>query len=62
MPQIPTLPLLLGTCFSSHSTVSNVSVLSSTSWFPLGASMWGRISTNAPSDMYRPRTSWNTKM
>ena len=31
MPQIPTLPLLFGTCLSSQSMVSYMSLLSSTS-------------------------------
>src|SRR5580693_5745880 len=57
----PTFPLLFGTFFSSHSIVSRVSVVSSTSFFVVCATI-GWFITNCPSDAYRPRISQNTKM
>ena len=55
---MPTLPLWLATCLTSHSMVSQVSLLSSTSAGPFLAGWYGRMSTNSPSDIHRPRTSW----
>jgi hypothetical protein len=55
---MPARLLLFGTFFRSHSIVSYKSLLSSTSLFYFLVSMCGRISTNFPSDMNRPRTSW----
>src|ERR1051326_4025581 len=58
---MPTRPLLCGTCLSSQSIVSQVSVLSSMAF-------WSRLSrgersmTNFPSEPNRPRMSWKTKM
>src|SRR6059058_4558918 len=60
-PSTPTFPLLFGTFFSSQSTVSLVSVVSSTSFFVLCATI-GRFITNCPSDAYLPRISPKTKM
>ena len=62
MPQMPTRPLLLGTWWSSQSTVSYMSVLGSTSVGDFFSSRCGAISMNLPSDSKRPRTSWLTKM
>src|ERR1035437_884678 len=62
MPHIPTRPLLCGRFFTSQSIASYVSVASSTSVLPLYCHFTGRTSSNFPSDMYRPRTSWYTKM
>jgi hypothetical protein len=55
---MPTLPLWFDRCFSSQSMVSQASLLSSTSPGPFFAGMYGRASTNWPSDIQRPRTSW----
>ena len=55
---MPTLPLWLGTCLMSHSIVSQVSLLSSTSAGAFLAGRCGRTLTNSPSDIHRPRTSW----
>src|SRR5450759_1229576 len=62
MPVIPARPLFPGTFFTSHSIVSYVSVPSSISFeaAPLDV-LTGRCITNCPSDLYRPRMSWNTK-
>ncbi len=51
MPHMPTRPLLQGTCFTSQSTVSHVSVLSSVSVFADFAGLCDRTSTHSPSDM-----------
>ena len=58
MPHIPTRPLWLGTCLISQSIVSNVSVLSSMSLGLVFCGRCGRMLTNSPSDIQRPRTSW----
>jgi hypothetical protein len=42
---MPTLPLLRGTCFTSQSMVSQVSVLSSTSLGPAFTALCGRMFT-----------------
>ena len=55
---MPTRPLLCGRFFTSQSIASYVSVASSTSVLPLYCHFTGRTSSNFPSDMYRPRTSW----
>ncbi len=62
MPYCPTRPLLFGTCFTSQSIVSYVSVLSSMAVAPDFVARCGRMLTNSPSDIIRPRTSWYTKM
>ena len=61
MPHTPTRPLLSGTFFTSQSIVSHASVDSSVSLGPLSG-RYGRMSTNSPSDMNRPRTSWYATM
>src|SRR5215217_3717271 len=61
MPYIPTLPLLFGMFFSIHSMALYVSVLSSID-FGSFLSRVNRCISNFPSDLYRPRMSWNTNM
>ena len=61
MPHTPTRPLFQRTCFTSQSIVSQASDDSSKSRGPLSGT-WGRTSTNCPSDMKRPRTSWYATM
>jgi uncharacterized membrane protein len=59
---MPTRPLLPGTFAVSQAIVSKVSLDSSMSAGSGLAWLCGRMSTNSPSDMKAPRTSWFTKM
>src|SRR6266498_5446345 len=61
VPNIPTRPLLCGTCLIIQSTVSYVSVPSSIE-VELPGPRGGRCMTNCPSDLNLPRMSWNAKI